>query len=134
MKNKPVKQKDGLFSDGGGLEIIFGGVIIGILSLSAYIIGANMGGHYVGRTMAFAALSLSQLFHSFNMTEGGIFSNLFLLGAFFVCSALQLSVIVIPNLREVFKTVALNASHWWVVGILSCSALLIGKIFKWLKK
>ncbi len=134
MKQKPVKKKEGIFSDGMGFEIVFGGVIIGILSLSAYIIGANLGGHFTGRTMSFAVLSLSQLFHSFNMKSGGLFSNLYLLGAFLVCSALQLSVIVIPSLRGIFKTVALGGKEWWIVGILSASALIIGKIFNWLKK
>ena len=64
MKKRPVKQKEGIFSDGMGAEIMFGGVVIGILALSAYIVGARMGGHFTGRTMSFAVLSLSQLFHS----------------------------------------------------------------------
>ncbi len=134
MKKRPVKQKEGIFSDGMGAEIVFGGVIIGILSLAAYIIGARIGGHITGRTMSFAVLSLSQLFHSFNMREGSVFSNVYLLGAFFVCSALQLSVILVPNFRPVFKTVPLGKSEWWLVGILSALSLVIGKICKALRK
>ncbi len=134
MKKKPVKQKEGIFSDGMGVEILFGGVVIGILSLSAYIIGARLGGHFTGRTMSFAVLSLSQLFHSFNMRSGSIFSNLYLLGAFIVCASLQLSVIVVPQLRGIFKTVPLDSMCWWIVGGLSASALLVGKIYKIIRK
>ncbi len=130
MKKKPVKQKDGIFSGGMGGEILFGGVIIGILSLSAYIIGAKAGGHFTGRTMSFAVLSLSQLFHSFNMRKGSIFSNLYLVGAFILCAALQLSVILIPSMRDIFKTVPLNSYCWWIVWILSASALFFGKFIR----
>lgn len=132
MNKKPIKQKEGIFSDGMGIEIVFGGVVIGILSLSAYIIGANLGGHFTGRTMSFAVLSLSQLFHSFNMRKGSIFSNLYLVGAFILCSALQLSVILIPELRDIFKTVPLDSLCWWMVGLLSASSLVIGKVVKFI--
>ncbi len=134
MKRKPIKQKEGIFSDGMGIEIIFGGVVIGILSLSAYIIGTNMGGHMLGRTMSFAVLSLSQLMHSFNMKSGGFFSNGYLLCAFVICSGLQLSVILVPSLRGIFKTVPLDTTSFCIVGILSALALVIGKIFKVLRK
>ncbi|MBE6648734.1 MAG: cation-translocating P-type ATPase [Ruminococcaceae bacterium] len=134
MKRKPVKQKEGIFSDGMGLEIILGGVIIGILSLSAYIVGTNMGGHFTGRTMSFAVLSLSQLFHSFNMRSGSVFSNMYLLGSFFFCASLQLSVILLPSLRGIFRTVALTSSQWLVVFILSAAALFIGSIYKIFRK
>ena len=134
MKRKPIKQKEGIFSDGMGIEIIFGGVVIGILSLSAYIIGTNMNGHMLGRTMSFAVLSLSQLMHSFNMKSGGFFSNGYLLCAFVICSTLQLSVILVPSLRGIFKTVPLDTASFCIVGILSSLALVIGKIFKIFRK
>ncbi len=134
MKQKPVKKKEGVFSHGMGAEIIFGGVVIGILSLLAYIIGTKTGGHFMGRTMSFAVLSLSQLFHSFNMRSGGLFSNMYLLGAFVICSSMQLSVIIVPVLRGIFKTVLLDSFGWWTVGILSVSSLVIGKIYKWMRK
>jgi Ca2+-transporting ATPase len=134
MKNKPIRKKEGIFSDGMGLEILFGGVVIGILSLSAYILGLKNGGQSVGRTMAFAVLSLSQLFHSFNMRKGSIFSNLYLLGSFVICTALQLSVMIVPKMMEIFKTVALSPSCWRMVILLSAASLVIGKISSIFKK
>lgn len=134
MKKKPIKKKDSIFSDGMGAEIVFGGVVIGILSLSAYIIGTKQYDHLTGRTMSFAVLSLSQLFHSFNMRSGKLFSNLYLLGAFLVCATLQLSVIIVPTFRNAFKTVPLDTFCWWTVGLLSASALIIGRIIKIIKK
>ncbi|MBO7254425.1 MAG: calcium-translocating P-type ATPase, PMCA-type [Clostridia bacterium] len=134
MKNKPIRKKEGIFSDGMGLEILFGGVVIGILSLSAYILGLKNGDQSVGRTMAFAVLSLSQLFHSFNMRKGSIFSNLYLLGSFVICTALQLSVMIVPKMMEIFKTVALSPSCWRMVILLSAASLVIGKISSIFKK
>ena len=117
-----------------GIEILFGGVVIGILSLSAYILGLKNGGQSVGRTMAFAVLSLSQLFHSFNMRKGSIFSNLYLLGSFIICTVLQLSVMIVPKMMEIFKTVALSPYCWRMVILLSAASLVIGKISRIFKK
>ncbi len=134
MKNKPIRKKEGIFSDGMGTEILFGGVVIGILSLSAYIYGLKNGGQNVGRTMAFAVLSLSQLFHSFNMRKGSVFSNLYLLGSFIICTSLQLSVMVVPKMMEIFKTVPLSVSCWKTVILLAASSLFIGVISRIFKK
>lgn len=78
---------EGLFAHGLMYKIIFEGILIGSLSLTAFVIGVKYYdvNHLIspvyGRTMAFAVLSISQLFHSFNMksnhslSEIGVFSN-----------------------------------------------------------
>ena len=130
MKEQPVSKKEGIFSQGLGLKILFGGVVIGILSLSAYVIGVKGGDISTGRTMAFGVLSFSQLFHSFNMRKGFILSNVYLAGAFVVCFLLQLLVMVVPEMMEIFRTVALSVEEWmWVIG-LSASTLVFGKLAK----
>jgi Ca2+-transporting ATPase len=68
------------------------------------------------------------------MRNGSIFTNLYLLGAFIVCASLQLSVILIPDLRGIFKTVPLDSLGWWIVGLLSASSLLVGRIYKLMRK
>ena len=83
--------------------------------------------------MAFAVLSCSQLIHAFNVRsekslfEIGIFGNLKMLYSFLVCLALQVSVISIPALSAVFKTVPLNMVQWLVVAGLALSPCLSWK-------
>ena len=86
------------------MQKLHGGSMIGALALLAYIIGNRF--FHVGNTMAFAVLSLSQLFHSFNMRSErslfsiGIFSNRKLFFSFLFCSALQIVVISVPALAS----------------------------------
>lgn len=158
MRNKPISPKKGIFSDGLGLKIIVEGMLIGALSLCAYIIGIRLydagslgfpfwGGQStvaiasiiepkVGRTMAFAVLSLSQLFHSFNMrsehslTKIGLFSNSKLLFSFIICACLQIAVISVPTLASIFNVVPLDIAQWSVVLVLSFMPIVIVEIQK----
>ncbi|MFR5857602.1 MAG: calcium-translocating P-type ATPase, PMCA-type [Clostridia bacterium] len=74
MQRKPRKTDDGIFAGGLGIDMLYQGVILAGLTLTAYFIG-----HYIeagvweittspdGTTMAFLTLSMAEIFHSFNM-------------------------------------------------------------------
>lgn len=158
MKKKPIPPDKGMFADGLVFKIIIEGILIGFLSLLAFIIGIRFYDSqsisdtflhhgstieiaenitpYVGRTMAFAVLSLSQLFHSFNMrsehslTKIGFFSNIKLLLSFLICSFLQIIVISFEPLAAIFKVVPLNAAQWSVVLVLSFMPIVIVELQK----
>ncbi len=158
MKKKPIPPDKGMFADGLVFKIIIEGILIGFLSLLAFIIGirvydsqsiqdallrhgstveiAGRTTPYIGRTMAFAVLSLSQLFHSFNMrsehslTKIGFFSNIKLLLSFIICSFLQIIVISLKPLADVFKVVPLNAAQWSVVLVLSFMPIVVVELQK----
>ncbi|MBP1754494.1 MAG: hypothetical protein H6Q59_892, partial [Firmicutes bacterium] len=147
MKKKPISPSKGMFADGLALQIVFEGILIGSLSLLAFVIGFHYydtpgffqsllpgtGGTsapatyipWVGRTMAFAVLSLSELFHSFNMrsehslSDIGIFSNPKLVYSFLICVFLQIIVITVPSLAKVFQVVPLTARQWAITLLLS---------------
>ena len=158
MKKKPIPPDKGMFADGLVFKIIIEGILIGFLSLLAFIIGirvydagsisdtvlrhgstvqiaANIT-PYIGRTMAFAVLSLSQLFHSFNMRSDhslakvGLFSNIKLLLSFIVCSFLQIIVISLKPLAEIFKVVPLTPAQWSVVLVLSFMPIIVVELQK----
>lgn len=158
MKKKPIPPDKGMFADGLIFKIIFEGVMIGFLSLLAFIIGirvydsktvsdtllrnastvelaANITPH-IGRTMAFAVLSLSQLFHSFNMrsehslTKIGLFSNMKLLLSFVICGCLQIGVISIRPLASIFDVVPLNPAQWSVVVLLAFLPIVVVELQK----
>jgi len=141
MERKPVKPNESIFSGGLGYSILVEGCFIGALALLAYSIGriyfdTNPAAPYIGRTMAFAVLSLSQIVHTFNMRSSrsvfqtGIFANPKLVLAAIVCTALQLSVIVIAPLAVIFKTVMLNSLQWMIVALLSLIPLAVVELEK----
>lgn len=91
MKRKPTKPGKGIFSDGMAWRIIYQGIMIGVITLVAFIIGlATPAEHLpvvevldangvvrtlsdeevkveIGQTMAFTVLALSELVHVFNI-------------------------------------------------------------------
>ncbi|MDD5953092.1 MAG: calcium-translocating P-type ATPase, PMCA-type [Oscillospiraceae bacterium] len=141
MNSPPVKQNSGFFAGHLGYHIVVEGCMIGSLAVLAYTIGRvffdlDPSVPIIGRTMAFAVLSLSQLVHAFNMRSErslfrvGIFRNKSLVLAFFVCALLQVSVIVIPPLSALFKTQMLTGMQWLIVAGLSLVPLLLVEIEK----
>ena len=143
MKRKPIPPDKGIFADGLWLIIIIQGFMIGSLALLAYVLGCKVlpdPSLPLGRTMCFAVLSLSQLFHSFNVRSThslfsiGIFSNSRLVISFILCTVLQISVISISSLANVFKVIPLSNMQWSIVFILSFLPIVLVEIQKKLVK
>lgn len=140
MQLKPNKSEANLFTKKKWQNIAIEGSFIGAISILAFSIGRvffdTTSIPIIGRTMAFAVLSLSQVIHAFNLQsdksilEVGFFSNISLVLAFIACTILQVSVISIPFLSNVFKTVNLNFLQWLIVWILSISPLILVEIEK----
>jgi Ca2+-transporting ATPase len=145
MRKKPISPSKGMFADGLVFKIVFEGALIGSLSLAAFIIGYKFyrGGAYsdaislgLGRTMAFAVLSLSQLFHSFNMRSDrsifkiGLLSNIKHLISFVICTCLLVAVITIDPLATIFKVIPLNTVQWVTVIALSMVPILVVELQK----
>ena len=137
MKRPPTDAKKSLFAGGMAYNIAIEGCFIGAISLLAFTIGRVYFDVTVGRTMAFAVLSLSQLVHAFNVRSErsvfrmGLFSNPKMLLSFVVCLGLQVSVISIPMLSAVFKTACLNGPQWLTVAALALAPLMVVEVEKW---
>ena len=124
MNRKPVNQKQGLFSNGLWNSIIIEGFLIGVLTLVAFSIGNSMFGLATGRTMAFISIGLLELIHSFNVRSSesifkvGLFSNIYLVGSFILGIFVQIIVVIIPSLANIFKLVPLTSIQWIItIGI-----------------
>lgn len=145
MKKKPISPAKSIFADGLAFKIIFEGIMIGALALSAFSIGYHIydtvGGTFIaepaiGRTMCFAVLSLSQLFHAFNMRSEhsifhiGLFTNMKLLLSFLICTFLQVIVISYGPLAAIFKVTPLTSSQWSIVFLLSILPIIIVELQK----
>ena len=120
-------------------RIIFEGILIGTLAISAFVIGNNTSGFETGRTMCFLVLAVSQLFHSFNMrSEKSVFArgkrkNPFVWISFFFCLLLQSAVILIPPVAKLFGATQLTAVEWIISLALSSVPLVVCEIYKMLK-
>ena len=150
MNRKPRDPKESFFAEGAGMRAIVGGVLIGVLTLVAFYLGiihsgdvpikeAKDGTEIVtyGRTMAFIVLTFSQLFYSLSMRnskktifEVGFFGNMFLIISIIISIILQVLLISIPPIAEMFKVTALDPSHWGMVIGLSLIPFAINEIIK----
>ena len=124
MNKKPRDSKKGIFADGLWGKILIEGVMLGMLTLVAFMIGNNLYGIEVGRSMAFVALGLLELVHSFNVKSDesifsvGLFENKYLIFSFILGALLQIGVVMIPVFADIFKLVPLNGTQWlYTLGI-----------------
>ena len=155
MERKPLKSGKGIFTKGMTWRVIYQGVMIGLLTLAAFIIGlATPEAELppiegltvqeikveVGQTMAFTVLALSELVHVFNVRNNkkSLFktkalSNKYLLLAIAVSAALMLVILFVPFLREVFSIPVLPTANIIETIALVFAPLVIVEIFKLLK-
>lgn len=144
METKKTQTKGKFISGMMMYDIVVEGCLIGALSSLAYTIGrayfdADINFPVIGRTMAFATLSLSQIAHSFNMRSGksifqsGFFSGSKLFLCAVICAFMQIVVIEVPKLSVIFKTHSLPPVAWIIVLILSLTPIFLIEIEKKLK-
>ena len=136
MNKKPQDSKKGIFADGLWSKIFIEGTMLGLLTLVAFSIGNNFYGIEVGRTMAFVGLGLLELVHSFNIKSEesvfkvGLFENKYLLGAFLLGAFLQIIVVIIPPIANIFKLVPLTGIQWLITFGISILPLFIMELQK----
>lgn len=115
MNRPPHAKKEGIFAGGLAVRVILQGVMFAVLTLFAFQIGLWHGELAEGRTMAFAVLSMTQIFHAFSMrSEKSLFkigftTNRTLLWAALISLALILLLLFIPPLASMFGMAMLSA-------------------------
>lgn len=140
MKRPPVDSRKGIFADGLWNKIIVEGIMLGMLTLIAFSIGNKYYDLEVGRTMAFIALGMLELVHSFNIKSEqsifkiGILENKYLIGSFILGTIVQTIVVIIPQLAEIFKLVPLNQTQWLITIAISVLPIPIMELQKRVNK
>jgi Ca2+-transporting ATPase len=138
MNKKPRKAKASFFDEGMGINVIFQGTVVGILTLVAYYVGEFVfHQHTLGMTMAFATLAFTELMHSLNVRSMdksifkiGLFSNKALVWAILGSVVLQVVVLTVPFIATLFDVEIMGPVQWaWVIG-LSVSIIPIVEIQK----
>ncbi len=140
MKHKPVKSGTLFEKDLVG-RVITQGVFVAAMTTCAYWIGANMGDHVVGQTMAFCVLAFSQMLRAFNQrsntepiwvrAEG---TNPWLILSFVASAVLMSCILFIPALQSVFRLTLLNGVQWLIVVGLSLMSVVQVEIVKAFKR
>ena len=132
MNQKPRNSRKGIFADGLWSKIILEGIMLGMLTLVAFSVGNNLYGLEVGRTMAFVAMAMLELVHSFNVKSEesifkvGILENKYLIGAFILGTLLQVVVVMVPAFASVFSLVPLTGAQWlYTLGISILPVIII---------
>ena len=136
MDRKPREPEKSIFDRGMVGRIIYQGVMVGALTLTAFAAGSQRSLE-AGRTMAFTVLALSQLVHSFNVRSNrqsvfkvGLASNGYLLGAVAISTLLVFAVLEVPLLAAVFKLTALKAGEWTVAAVLVLAPVVVVEAVK----
>ena len=136
MERKPRDPRKSIFADGLFGKIISEGLMIGMFTIIAFSIGNKYYGLEVGRTMAFISLGMLELIHSFNIKSEEtiftkkLFNNKYLIGAFILGAILQVGIVFIPVLADLFKLERLNLVQWGITIIISVMPIIIMEIQK----
>lgn len=152
MKRKPAKPGKGVFTRGMTWRVIYQGVMIGLLTLAAFMIGLatttepingltlDASKIEVGQTMAFVTLALSELVHVFNIRNNkksifrtSIINNSKLLLAIFASAALMFVILLVEPLRNIFSIPALPSQNILELVGLVFAPVVIVEIFKLFK-
>ena len=145
MRRPPRDSKDGIFSGGMGIDIIYQGILVTIITLASYIIGHCMEvGHFEmpkgisddGMTMAFLTMSMCEIFHSFNMRSQrkSVFSlpthNKVLWAAMIGSLTLTTLVLEVPAVANAFGFTPVDWKEYGIALILAFLVIPIVEIVK----
>lgn len=143
MHRRPRSKDESILTKPDIVTTILGGVMIGLLTLAAFIIGYNSGegaNLEVGRTMAFGVLALSQLMSVLTIRTGhtifskDFFNNNTMLLAEAASIIITLAVMLIPGLStHVFEFVQLDGIMWLWIVLLSLVPIVVTEIIKLVK-
>lgn len=141
MKEKPRPMNESILTAPYLASIGTEGLIIGIMTMSAFFIGYRNGDAVLASTMAFGTLCTSRLVHGFNCKSNRpviftkrFFNNIYLIGAFLLGLALITAVLVLPGMQGLFKVVSLNMEHLLTVYGLALLNLPIIQLLKWIRQ
>ena len=149
MNRPPRNSKDGIFSGGLGIDVIYQGILVTALTLISYLIGASFefGADFFGKlvqagasdhgmTMAFLTMSMCEIFHSFNLRSQrkSIFSlhshNKVLWAAMIGSFLLTTALLEIPFLAAAFGFTPIGLTEYGIAIALAITVIPIVELVK----
>ncbi len=153
MNRPPRNSKDGIFAGGLGFDVVYQGVLVTIITIAAYLIGASFefkagwfdalraageSGH--GMTMAFLTMSMCEIFHSFNLRSQrkSIFSlhthNKILWAAMLGSLLLTTLVIEVPFIANAFGFTPIGLAEYGIALVLAILVIPVVEIVKLIQR
>ena len=139
MNRPPHHPQESIFGRGLGRHVLWVGLLMGLVSLGM--------GYWTWRagwanwqTMIFTTLTLSQMGHALavrsreSLFKVGLLSNKALLGAVLLTFVLQMAVVYVPFLQNLFKTSALTLGELLLSLVLSTVVFWGVEVEKWLMR
>ncbi|MEW6179257.1 MAG: cation-translocating P-type ATPase [Chloroflexota bacterium] len=141
MKRKPFPPKENIFARGMARDVLWIGLWMGIISLMAGMWALNTGRTETWQTMVFTTLTLAQMgnvlairSNRYSLFQVGLLSNKPLIGAVLLTFMLQMAVIYVPFLQNVFNTRPLPVEDLLVSLAFSVLVFIAVEIFKWIRR
>lgn len=148
MRRPPYALNESIFSRGIGQRVIWGGFLFAFLSLGIGYLGFSGRLGYSGtdhegwwRTLLFNTLTLSQMANALAIRSNreslfslGLRSNMLLVYAVLLTLALQIAVIYVPFMQNIFGTVALSARDFGLTLALSAVMFVAIELEKWIQR
>ncbi len=153
MNRPPRNSGDGIFSGGLGVDVIYQGVLVTVITIVSYLVGASIeygtgwfdtlrkvgeSGH--GMTMAFLAMSMCEIFHSFNLRSQrkSVFSlhshNKVLWAAMLGSLVLTTLVIEVPFLATAFGFTPIGLTEYGIAMGLAVLVIPVVEIVKLIQR
>ena len=140
MKEKPRAMGESILTKPFLTSIGVEGLCIGIMTMTAFMIGYRDGNAVLASTMAFGTLCSSRLVHGFNCKANKpiiftkrFWNNTYLIGAFVLGWLLITGVLMIPALQEMFKVQTLTVAQLMTVYGLALLHLPVIQLLKWIR-
>jgi len=140
LKRQPRKTNESIFSGGIGIHILWVGLLMAAVCIGT-LGWAIHAGNEKWMTMVFTVLSISQMGHALairsdwkSLFSQGLFGNKQLVGAVLLTLGLQMAVIYIPFLQDIFSTQALSIKELLLCLGLSSIVFWAVEIEKWIKR
>ena len=140
MKEKPRAMGESILTKPFLTSIGVEGLCIGIMTMTAFMIGYRDGNAVLASTMAFGTLCSSRLVHGFNCKANKpiiftkrFWNNTYLIGAFVLGWLLITGVLMIPALQEMFKVQTLTVAQLMTVYGLALLNLPVIQLLKWIR-
>ncbi len=153
MNRPPRNSKEGIFAGGLFTDIAYQGILVTLLTIVAYLIGAMMdpevgsfaalraageSGH--GMTMAFLTMSMCEIFHSFNLRSQrkSIFSlkgqNVVLWAAMIGSLLLTTLVLEVPFIANAFGFTTIGWDEYGIALLLAILVIPIVEVVKLIQR
>ncbi len=141
MSRSPFKPNESVFSRGVGRDIIWIGILMGVISLGLGYIGWLNDPEGPWQTMVFTTMVLAQMGNALalrstrdSLFKIGVFSNRLMVYSVLLTFGLQLALIYIPFFQKIFKTQPLTFTELAICLAASTVLFAVIEIYKWVRR